>query len=98
MSELKFAVVLVNSKNNNFNIFSHFSVFTWVVETFQPAEVRDVNHTTNSGSEFNKYTVRSNVFHNTFMTASFWEFGFDIRPWILRKLFDRKTHLPVILV
>src|SRR5438270_1716502 len=56
MAKLQFAVVLINAEDHHFNVLTHFRVLTWVIETFQPAEVRDMDHTTNASSEFNKHT------------------------------------------
>src|SRR2546423_15688556 len=55
-------------------------------------------HTSDTGSQLNKYPVRSNVLYYTCMTASFWKLNFNIRPWICRKLLDRQAHLSVLFI
>src|SRR5262245_38105627 len=57
-----------------------------------------MDHTTDTGSEFNEYAIVSDVFHQTGMTASFCKFGFDIVPGIRRKLLDRQAHLPAFFI
>ena len=57
-----------------------------------------MDHTTNTCCQFNKYAVRSNVFNNTGMFASFREFSFNFAPWIFCHLFDRKTHLACVFI
>src|SRR5438552_376517 len=98
MTKLKFAVILVNSKNYDIDASTNFRVFGWVIETFQPAQITDMNHTTNSRCQFNEHTVWSNVFHQATVTASFWEFIFDCAPWIFTHLFNGKTHFATFLV
>src|SRR5690242_14512031 len=71
MSKLKFAVVFIYSKNNDIDASTNFRVFRRVIETLQPAQVTDMDHTTDSRSEFNEHTIWSDVFHQTAMTASF---------------------------
>src|SRR5436189_2820210 len=89
MSELEFAVLFINSHNDDVNVLTHFRVLTWVIETFEPAQVADMDHTTDARSQFNKHTIVGNVLHKTAMLASFRETGFDITPRISRKLLDR---------
>ena len=84
--QLKFAVFFINTQNHNINMLTNFCVFTRMIETFQPAQVADMDHTTNTGSQFNKHTIRSNVLYQTFMIAAFREFGFNIVPWIRLKV------------
>src|SRR6187399_252122 len=89
MSELEFAVLFINTHDDDVNVLTHFRVFTRMIETFEPAQVADMDHTTDAGSQFNKHTVVGNVLHKTAMLASFRETGFNITPWISRKLLDR---------
>src|SRR5690349_15474597 len=42
-----------------------------MIETLQPAQVADMDHTTNSRSKFNEHTIVRDIFHETCMTTSF---------------------------
>src|SRR5688572_5797259 len=48
VSKLKLAVVLINTENNDIDMAAYFRVFGWVIETLEPAEIADVDHTTNT--------------------------------------------------
>src|SRR5678815_4656421 len=69
-----------------------------MIKTFQPAEVADMNHTTNAGSQLNKNTIRSNVLHETCMFAAFGKLRFNRTPWIFAKLFNRQAHLAIVFI
>src|SRR5690349_18497709 len=84
VSQLELAIVFVNTHDHYINIASNFGVFAWVIETFQPAQVADMDHAADPWCQFNKHTVISDVLHQSRMTAAFCEFCFDIVPWIRR--------------
>src|ERR1700676_1455978 len=69
-----------------------------MIKTFQPAEVADMDHTTNAGRKFNKYAIRCDVLHQSIMFASLRETGFNGAPWILTELFDAEAHLTCVFV
>src|SRR5690349_21421523 len=98
MSELQFAIVFINSENYHVDVLTNFGVLRRMIETFQPAQIADVDHTTNTRSQLNKHTVRSDVFHQAGMTACLREFGFDSAPWIFAHLLDRQAHFAIIFI
>src|SRR5664279_3013983 len=69
-----------------------------MIETFQPAQVADMNHTTNAWRKFNKHTVWCNVLHQTIVFASLRETGFNCAPWIFAELFDGQAHLARVFI
>src|SRR3954462_198585 len=69
-----------------------------MIETFQPAEITDMYHTTNTRRKFNKYTIRRDILHETIVLASLRESRFNRAPWILTQLFDGQTHLTRVFV
>ena len=62
MSELQFAAVFVDVENNHFDFVTHFRVLVRVIETLQPAQVADMDHTTDTGRQFHENAVRGDVF------------------------------------
>ncbi|MCY1367673.1 hypothetical protein D9M69_546170 [compost metagenome] len=89
MTQRQFTVIFIDRQDNYFDFFTNFSEFTWVVETFSPAQITDVDHTANTCFQFYEYTVRSNVFNDTFMSAFNRETIIDVFPRIFSQLFDR---------
>src|ERR1700759_2003086 len=69
-----------------------------MIETFQPAQIADMDHTTDAGRKFNKHTIRSDIFYETIVFASLWEPCFNGAPWIFAQLFDGQAHLTRVLV
>ncbi len=108
VSELELAVLFIDSEDHYVDMFTNFSVLRRMVEAFQPAQVGDMDHTADAGSQFNEHTVRSDILHETVMTASFGEFGFDGSPGssliclmdklILRLSLSRVTDFRFILI
>src|SRR5689334_15821587 len=98
MAELQFAIVFIDSEDHHVDVLTNFSVLRRMVEALQPAQVADVDHTTDTRSQFYEHTIRSDVFHQTCMTAAFWEFGFDSAPWIFAHLLDRQAHFAIVLI
>src|SRR6218665_1306441 len=92
VTQLQFASFFINAQDDYIYFVAYLSVFVRVIEAFQPAKVADVNHTANTGSQFYKHTIRSDVFNYTFVLAAFGEAGFNGAPWVFCQLFDRKTH------
>jgi hypothetical protein len=79
------------------DVLTHLGVFRRMAETFQPAQVADMNHTTDSWFQFNEHAIRSDVLHQSFVTASQRELRFDGAPGIRRELLNRQTHLAIVL-
>src|SRR5882762_154917 len=98
VTQLQLAVGLVDTKDLDFDLFAHLRVFAWVVETFQPAQVADVDHAADAGSQFHKHTVRSNILHQAGMAAAFRELSVDGIPGIFAQLFDGKAHLAGVFI
>lgn len=98
VSKLKFAIFFINSKDDDLDSLTHFGVLRRMIETLQPAQVTDMDHTTDSRLEFNKYTIRSNVFHQSAVTAVNRELVLDLVPGIRSHLLDRKTHLTSVFI
>src|ERR1700752_402144 len=69
-----------------------------MIEALQPAQITNMDHTTNSRRQFNKHSVRSDVFHQAFVATSLWEFLINLAPWIRRKLLNRQAHLPALFI
>src|ERR1700719_2249259 len=69
-----------------------------MIETFQPAQVADMNHATDAGRKFDKHTIRSDILHETIMLASLRETGFNRAPWIFAQLLDGQAHLTRIFI
>src|SRR6188768_1892981 len=69
-----------------------------MVESLQPAQVRNMDHTTNAWFQFNEHTIRSDVFYNTLVTALHWVFILDLAPGIRSKLLDRQAHLAALFI
>src|ERR1700733_9929607 len=69
-----------------------------MIKTFQPAQVADMNHTTDAGRKFYKHTIRSDILHETIVLASLRETGFNSTPWIFAQLFDGQAHLTGVFI
>ena len=69
-----------------------------MIEALQPTEIANVDHTTDTGRQFNKHAIRRNVLHQTFVLASFGELNLNGAPWIFTKLLNRQTHLAIVFV
>src|SRR5690349_1458577 len=78
VSELQFAVLFINTHDHYIDVCTDLSVFTWVIETLQPAQVADMNHTTNTRSQFYEYTIISDILYQAGMTATFCKLHFNI--------------------
>src|SRR5690606_24212930 len=69
MTESQLACLFVYAQDNHIYLVTYFSELVRVIVTLDPAQVADVYHTTNTGLQFNKHTVRSDVLHCTFVAA-----------------------------
>src|SRR5262249_27843869 len=98
VTKRQFAVFLVYRQDSYIYLITNFSEFAWVVVTFDPAQVADVDHTADTCFQLYEYAIRSDVFHRTCVAAVDWEFIFDSIPRIFSKLLDRQAHLTFVLI
>src|SRR5947209_5733205 len=58
VSKTETAVLSVNFKNNNIHLITNLTELTWVLQTFCPRKVADVNEAVNTFFQFSEHTER----------------------------------------
>ncbi|MNL29810.1 hypothetical protein D3C87_1515090 [compost metagenome] len=74
-TKLDSCFLIIEIKDNNVKFLVKFKNFTWVVNS-APRKVSDVDKSVNT-SKVDEYTVRSNVFNNTFKYLAFFKLPND---------------------